>query len=59
MTVVALTAFVEIMTKEGNVPPSFTALDGTSLNFNKFQNGKHEGVGDYKYLSFICFIILC
>jgi hypothetical protein len=53
MTVVALTAFVEILTKEGNVPPSFTALDGTSLNLNKFQNGKHEGVGDYKYLSFI------
>ena len=53
MTVVALTAFVEITTKEGNVPPSFTGIDGTSLNFNKFQNGKHEGVGDYKYLSFI------
>ena len=53
MTVVALTAFVEITTKEGNTPPAFTALDGTSLNFNKFQNGKHEGVGGYKYLSFI------
>ena len=53
MTVVALTAFVEITTKEGNVPPAFTGIDGTSLNFNKFQNGKHEGVGDYKYLSFI------
>ena len=53
MAVVALTAFVEITTKEGNVPPAFTGIDGTSLNFNKFQNGKHEGVGDYKYLSFI------
>ena len=53
MTVVALTPFVEITTKEGNTPPAFTALDGTSLNFNKFQNGKHEGVGGYKYLSFI------
>ena len=53
MSIVALTAFLEVTDRDGNVPPSFTGIDGTSLNFNKFQNGKHEGVGDYKYLSFI------
>ena len=59
MTVVALTAFVTVTDKDGNVPSSFADFDGnqvtaTSISgLNKFQNGKHEGVGDYKYLSFI------
>ena len=59
MTVVALTAFITVTDKDGNVPSSFADFDGNQVtaNFtsglNKFQNGKHEGVGDYKYLSFI------
>ena len=59
MTVVALTAFVTVTDKDGNVPSSFADFDGNQVTatstsgLNKFQNGKHEGVGDYKYLSFI------
>ena len=53
MTIVALTAFVIVTDKNGNTHSSFSAPDGTSLNLNKFQNGKHEGVNDYQYLSFI------
>ena len=53
MTIVALTAFVIVTDKNGNTPSSFSAPDGTILNLNKFQNGKHEGVNDYQYLSFI------
>ena len=53
MTVVALTAFVEITDKDGNEPATFKDFDGNNLTFNKFQNGKHEGIGNYKYLSFI------
>ena len=59
MTVVALTAFVEVTDRDGNIPPAFKDFDDnwiTTLSasgFNKFQNGKHEGIGDYKYLSFI------
>ena len=59
MTVVALTAFITVTDKDGNVPSSFADFDGNQVTatstsgLNKFQNGKHEGVGDYKYLSFI------
>ena len=59
MTVVALTAFITVTDKDGNVPSSFADFDGNQITatstsgLNKFQNGKHEGVGDYKYLSFI------
>lgn len=53
MTVVALTAFLTITDNSGNDPVAFEGLEGTSLSFSKFQNGKHEGVGDFKYLSFI------
>ena len=52
-SVVALTAFLTIADSEGNPPSSFTGMEGSSLSFNKFQNGKHEGVGEHKYLSFI------
>ena len=40
MTVVALTAFVTVKQKDGTVE-------------HEFQNGKHGGIGDYDYLSFI------
>ena len=40
MTVVALTAFVTVTQKNGTVE-------------HEFQNGKHGGIGDYDYLSFI------
>ena len=40
MTVVALTAFVTVKQKDGTVE-------------HQFQNGKHGGIGDYDYLSFI------
>ena len=40
MTVVALTAFVTVKKKDGTVE-------------HEFQNGKHGGIGDYDYLSFI------
>ena len=59
MTVVALTAFITVTDKDGNVPSSFADFDGNQVTatstsgLNKFQNGKHEGVDDYKYLSFI------
>tara|TARA_R100000654_G_scaffold70415_1_gene100666 strand:+ start:106 stop:633 length:528 start_codon:yes stop_codon:yes gene_type:complete len=59
MTVVALTAFITVTDKDGDVPSSFADFDGNQVTanstsgLNKFQNGKHEGVGDYKYLSFI------
>ena len=59
MTVVALTAFVTVTDRDGNVPSSFADFDGKDITknsasgLNKFQNGKHEGVGDYKYLSFM------
>ena len=59
MTVVALTAFITVTDKDGNVPSSFADFDENQVTatstsgLNKFQNGKHEGVGDYKYLSFI------
>ena len=59
MTVVALTAFITVTDKDGNVPSSFADFDGNQVTanstsgLNKFQNGKHEGVEDYKYLSFI------
>ena len=53
MTVVALTAFLTITDNAGNDPVSFNGLEGNSLSFSKFQNGKHEGIGDFKYLSFI------
>tara|TARA_B100001250_G_C19762978_1_gene773377 strand:- start:449 stop:958 length:510 start_codon:yes stop_codon:yes gene_type:complete len=53
MTVVALTAFLTITDNAGNDPVAFEGLEGTSLSFSKFQNGKHEGVDDFKYLSFI------
>jgi hypothetical protein len=45
MTLVALTAFITVTDRDGNTP--------ASLNPSKFQNGKHEGVGEYKYLSFL------
>ena len=54
MTVVALTAFVTVTDKDGNTPPSFSAPDGTTLNLNKFQNGKYDAnVNGHTYLSFI------
>ena len=54
MTVVALTAFVTVTDKDGNTPPSFNAPDGTTLNLNKFQNGKYDAnVNGHTYLSFI------
>ena len=54
MTVVALTAFVTVTDKDGNTPPSFSAPDGTTLNLNKFQNGKYDAnVNSHTYLSFI------
>ena len=53
MTVVALTVFIEITDKDGNVPAPFKDFDGEDISLNKFQNGNHEGIGDYKYLSFI------
>ena len=59
MTVVALTAFVTVTDRDGNDPLSFKDFDGKDITkhsasgLNKFQNGKHEGVGDYKYLSFM------
>ena len=53
MTVVALTAFLTITDNAGNDPVSFNGLEGNSLSFSKFQNGKHEGVGEFKYLSFL------
>ena len=54
MTVVALTAFVTVTDKDGNTPPSFIAPDGTTLNLNKFQNGKYDAnVNGHTYLSFI------
>jgi hypothetical protein len=54
MTVVALTAFVTVTDKNGNTPPSFSAPDGTTLNLNKFQNGKYDAnVSGHTYLSFI------
>ena len=40
MTVVALTAFVTVTQKNGTVE-------------HEFQNGKHGGIGNYDYLSFI------
>ena len=40
MTVVALTAIVTVTQKNGTVE-------------HEFQNGKHGGIGDYDYLSFI------
>ena len=40
MTVVALTAFVTVKKKDGTVE-------------HQFQNGRHGGIGDYDYLSFI------
>ena len=40
MTVVALTAFLTVKKSNGDVE-------------HTFQNGKHEGVDEYKYLSFI------
>ena len=40
MTVVALTAFLTVKKSNGNVE-------------HRFQNGKHEGVGKYAFLSFI------
>ena len=54
MTVVALTAFVTVTDKDGNTPPSFSAPGGTTLNLNKFQNGKYDAnVNGHTYLSFI------
>jgi len=53
MSVVALAAFIEIETASGGQPSSFVGLNGENLGYNKFQNGKHEGIGDYRYLSFI------
>ena len=53
MTVVALTVFIEITDKDGNVPAPLKGFDGENISLNKFQNGNHEGIGDYKYLSFI------
>tara|TARA_R100000781_G_scaffold26892_1_gene19982 strand:+ start:286 stop:798 length:513 start_codon:yes stop_codon:yes gene_type:complete len=53
MAVAALTAFVTVTDKDGNTPSPFEDFDGNNISLNKFQNGRHEGVGDYKYLSFI------
>ena len=59
MTVVALAAFVTIEDKNGGDPASFQDFDGqtittvSSTGLNKFQNGRHQEISGYKYLSFI------
>tara|TARA_B100000131_G_scaffold212259_1_gene204109 strand:- start:1409 stop:1939 length:531 start_codon:yes stop_codon:yes gene_type:complete len=59
MTVVALAAFVTIEDKDGGDPAPFEDFDGqtittsSSTGLNKFQNGRHQEISGYKYLSFI------
>ena len=59
MTVVALAAFVTIEDKNGGNPSPFQDFDGQTITnnsetgLNKFQNGRHQQIQDYKYLSFI------
>ena len=60
MTVVALTVFIEITDKDGNVPAPLKGFDGENISLNRFQNGKynslvsHPDTGkSHHYLSFI------
>lgn len=59
MTVVALAAFVTIEDKNGGNPSHFEDFDGQTITnnsetgLNKFQNGRHQQIQGYKYLSFI------
>jgi phage-related protein len=59
MTVVALAAFVTIEDKDGGNPSPFQNFDGQTITnnsdtgLNKFQNGRHQQIQGYKYLSFI------